>query len=160
MKKSFLLVAVLLLVGAGCSTTSNTTIDTTPTGSQTNTDTSNGSGSTNDTNTDAGATVDLGLDVGLGVGQDVVDITVVGAHKAFDVKEIRIKKGDIVRLTFKNDEGKHDWQLEGYNVGTKELEEGKSETVEFTADKTGTFEYYCSVGEHREMGMVGKLIVE
>lgn len=159
MKKTFLFVAALLLLGAGCSTTSKTTIDTTP-GTQTDTDTSNGSGSTNDTNTDVGATVDLGLDVGLGVEQDVVDVTVVGANMAFDVKEIQIKKGDKVRVTFKNEEGVNSWKLEGYNVGTKELNEGKSEIVEFTADKTGTFEYYCGVGEHREMGMVGKLIVE
>ena len=32
--------------------------------------------------------------------------------------------------------------------------------VEFTVDKTGTFEYYCSVGQHRANGMVGNLIVE
>ncbi len=32
--------------------------------------------------------------------------------------------------------------------------------VEFTADKKGTFEYYCSVGEHRVNGMKGKFIVE
>jgi plastocyanin len=28
------------------------------------------------------------------------------------------------------------------------------------ADKKGTFEYYCSVGQHRALGMKGKLVVE
>lgn len=33
-------------------------------------------------------------------------------------------------------------------------------SVTFVADETGTFEYYCSVGNHRGQGMIGKLIVE
>src|SRR3990167_9256749 len=37
---------------------------------------------------------------------------------------------------------------------------GQSASVEFTADKAGGFEYYCSVGTHRAMGMVGAFIVE
>jgi uncharacterized cupredoxin-like copper-binding protein len=32
--------------------------------------------------------------------------------------------------------------------------------VQFVADKTGTFEFYCSVGNHRQMGMVGTLVVQ
>jgi nitrite reductase (NO-forming) len=37
---------------------------------------------------------------------------------------------------------------------------GETTSVEFVADKTGTFEYYCSVGAHRAMGMTGSLVVE
>ena len=37
---------------------------------------------------------------------------------------------------------------------------GETDSIEFVADKVGTFEYYCSVGQHRSMGMVGKLTVE
>ena len=33
-------------------------------------------------------------------------------------------------------------------------------SVTFIADQEGSFEYYCSVGNHREEGMVGTLIVE
>jgi plastocyanin len=32
--------------------------------------------------------------------------------------------------------------------------------IEFVANKKGKFEYYCSVGEHRAMGMKGNLVVE
>jgi plastocyanin len=32
-------------------------------------------------------------------------------------------------------------------------------SVELTANKTGAFEYYCSVQNYRQMGMVGNLIV-
>lgn len=86
--------------------------------------------------------------------------TVTGSNFAFSQKEMRVKKGDTVRVTFTNTAGTHDWKLEGYNVGTKVLSQGASETVTFTADKTGSFTYYCSVGSHRAMGMVGTLIVE
>lgn len=154
MKNALLLIAVLLIAGAGCSTTSNMPI--TPSGpeTQTNTDTPSGSGETNDSG------LEVGVDVGVEVEQDVVDVTVVGTNMVFDLKEIRVKKGDKVRVTFKNEEGFHDWVLDEFNVKTKQIGAGQEEVVEFTADKVGTFEYYCSVGKHRQNGMFGKLIVE
>jgi len=78
----------------------------------------------------------------------------------FSVTEIRVKKGDTVKIVFKNEQGAHDWVVDEFNARTKVLQAGQTETIEFTADKTGTFEYYCSVMNHRQMGMVGKLIVE
>lgn len=78
----------------------------------------------------------------------------------YSVKEIRVKKGDRVRIVLKNEKGMHDWVVDEFNVRTKQLKVGETDTVEFVADKAGTFEYYCSVPTHRQMGMVGKLIVE
>ena len=158
MKKTFFLAAALLFVGAGCSTTSNTTINTTTPDTQTQTDTSNDTGTTGDNTVGGGLNVDVGLDVG--TEQKVVEVTVVGSNMKFDTKEIKVKKGDKVRVTFKNSEGFHDWVLDEFNVATKQISAGQEEVVEFTADKTGTFEYYCSVGKHRQMGMKGNLIVE
>jgi len=90
----------------------------------------------------------------------IKSFTVLGSPFQFDVKEIRVKQGDTVRITFTNTEGFHDWVVDGFNARTKQLQAGQSETITFTADKTGTFEYYCSVGNHRELGMVGRLVVE
>lgn len=90
----------------------------------------------------------------------VKEFTVTGSNFSFDPKEIKVKKGDKVRVTFKNQDGFHDFVIDEFNVKTKQIQGGAEETVEFTADKTGTFEYYCSVGKHRQMGMVGNLIVE
>jgi len=78
----------------------------------------------------------------------------------FSLKEIKVKQGDKVRIVVENDEGMHDWNIDEFNAKTKVLKAGESETVEFIADKKGTFEYYCSVGQHRANGMVGNLIVE
>ena len=78
----------------------------------------------------------------------------------FSVKEIRVKKGDKVRINFTSTAGMHNWAVDEFNIKTKVVQAGQSDSVEFTADKTGTFEYYCSVPTHRQQGMVGKLIVE
>jgi len=90
----------------------------------------------------------------------VKSFTVIGANFAFDLKEMKVKKGDKVRITFRNAEGFHDWRLDEFGAATAKLQAGGEETVEFTADKAGTFEYYCSIGKHRSMGMKGNLIVE
>lgn len=86
--------------------------------------------------------------------------TVTGGNFSFDVKEMKVKKGDTVTITFKNAEGFHDWKVDEFNAATKQLQAGTEETITFVADKAGTFEYYCSVGQHRANGMVGNLIVE
>jgi len=56
--------------------------------------------------------------------------------------------------------GFHDFVIDEFNVRTPQLKNPGTASVTFTADKVGTFEYYCSVGQHRVNGMVGKLIVK
>ncbi len=90
----------------------------------------------------------------------VQEIRVTGSNFAFDPKEIRVKEGTRVRLVFINATGTHDWVVDEFSARTKVLQGAGSDTVEFVANKRGTFEYYCSVGTHRQMGMKGNLIVE
>jgi plastocyanin len=90
----------------------------------------------------------------------VREFAVTGANFTFSPAELRAKVGDTVRITFTNAEGFHDLVIDEFKVATKQLKANESEMVEFVADKAGTFEYYCSVGTHRQMGMVGKLVVE
>lgn len=85
--------------------------------------------------------------------------TVTGQNFSFSPATMTVKKGDKVRITFQNQSGTHDLVVDGYNVRTKVLSGGQSETIEFTANQSGSFEYYCSVGSHRQMGMKGTLIV-
>ena len=92
--------------------------------------------------------------------QILKEFTVKGSNFAFAPNSLRVAKGDRVRLTFVNENGTHDWKLDEFNAATNIIKGGNSETIEFTADKTGTFEFYCSVGSHRAMGMKGTLIVE
>jgi cytochrome c oxidase subunit II len=92
--------------------------------------------------------------------QNVKVFEVSGKPFEFSVKEIKVKKGDKVRINFTSTQGMHDWVVDEFNAKTKVIQAGQSDSVEFLADKTGTFEYYCSMPTHRQQGMVGKLIVE
>lgn len=85
---------------------------------------------------------------------------ITGHNFAFSQSEIRVNLGTQVTIDFESIEGFHDLTVEGYGVGTKSVLPGTKTTVSFTADKTGTFIFYCSVGNHRAQGMVGSLIVE
>lgn len=92
--------------------------------------------------------------------QSLKSFTIEGANFSFSLSEMRVKQGERVKITFVNKSGFHDWKLDEFAISTKQVPAGQQETVEFVADKKGTFEYYCSVGNHRAQGMVGKLIVE
>ncbi|MEK7552063.1 MAG: cupredoxin domain-containing protein [Patescibacteria group bacterium] len=90
------------------------------------------------------------------------EFTVVGTDFKFLPAEIKVNVGDTVKITLKNpDVMPHDFKIDEFNAATKIITKGGADdTIEFVADKIGTFEYYCSVGSHRAKGMVGKLIVE
>lgn len=91
---------------------------------------------------------------------NVVEVSVESKGLSLSPNEIKVKKGDTVKLTFKNTQGTHDLNLDEFNVKTKMIKAGAQETVEFVADKVGSFEYYCSVLGHRAAGMKGTLVVE
>jgi nitrite reductase (NO-forming) len=98
------------------------------------------------------STVDQGM---------VKAIAVAGGDFYFKPNEIKVKKGEKVTITLTNEgKMKHDFVLDEFNVKSEQTNGGTTTTVEFTADKAGTFEFYCSVGTHRQLGMKGNLIVE
>lgn len=104
-----------------------------------------------------GASVGAGVNVSTGA---VKSFTVSSNNFKFSPTEIRVKKGDRVKVTLNNVSGFHDFVIDEFNARTKQINGAGTDTVEFVASKSGTFEYYCSVGQHRQMGMVGKIIVE
>ena len=89
----------------------------------------------------------------------VKEITITNAGMTFTTKTLTVKKGDRVKVTYQNTGGTHDLRIDGYNIGTKVLTGTNQETFEFVADEAGSFEYFCSVGNHRAMGMKGTLTV-
>lgn len=90
----------------------------------------------------------------------VKEFTVISSNFSFTPNTLEVKQGDIVKITFKNANGFHDFKIDELQVATKQIKSGESETVQFVVNKTGTFEYYCSVGNHRAMGMKGTLTVK
>ncbi len=65
-----------------------------------------------------------------------------------------------MKITLQGTGGSHNWGVDEFNARTSVISSGQTATVEFIADKKGTFEYYCSVGTHRQMGMKGNLVVQ
>jgi plastocyanin len=90
----------------------------------------------------------------------VKSFTVNGGNFFFTPSTLTVNKGDTVKITFKNTGGIHDLRIDEFQTGTQRIQSGQEETFSFVANKTGTFEYYCSVGEHRAMGMKGTLTVK
>ncbi len=92
----------------------------------------------------------------------VADVTfnLVGSNYTYDVKTIEVNEGDTVTINFVSENGFHDWVVDEFNAKTKQVNPGEPTSVTFVANKKGTFEYYCSVGQHRANGMVGQLIVK
>lgn len=163
---SLFLIGGLLLVGAGCSqatptpapTANNNTNAVVPV--NTNTVRENDNQNTNlnsNVNTPTNTNTNTAVDDDSGKTKS---FSVEASNFAFSLKEIKVKQGDRVRITVTNKGGFHDWKLDEFSLATKQLQADQSETIEFVADKRGTFEYYCSVGQHRAMGMKGNLIVE
>lgn len=92
---------------------------------------------------------------------DLVELAVEGGMFYFDPATLVVKQGQKVRLTFTNVEGMHDFIIDELNVATDIIQAGESTIVEFTAPSTpGSYKYYCSVTNHRQMGMEGVLTIE
>ena len=86
--------------------------------------------------------------------------TIDGGNFYFVPNAMTVNKGDKVTFVFKNDGGIHNLMLGEFNVKTDTIQTGATQTVSFTADKVGSFQYYCSIGAHRKLGMWGILTVK
>jgi plastocyanin len=87
---------------------------------------------------------------------------------------IRVKEGDRIRITIKNEtnDGEHTLHIHGQSkpvimdgvpyLGQKPIAKGESYTYEFTVSNIGTSWYHCHVdsAHHVDMGMYGAFIVE
>ncbi|MDO8499413.1 MAG: cupredoxin domain-containing protein [bacterium] len=88
--------------------------------------------------------------------------TITAGNFFFTPNEIRVKEGDRVKIILNNINGTHNFMLPAFNIESKTIKTGETDTVEFVADKKGTFEFYCLVGNgyHRMKGQIGVLLVE
>ncbi len=94
-------------------------------------------------------------------GDGPVELTVVGERVRFDVTELRVPAGTPVTITFVNKDAgiPHNIRIAGPSgpIAT-EVEPGPvTQTLTFTIDEPGTYEFICAVHPTQ---MVGQLIVE
>jgi cytochrome c oxidase subunit 2 len=88
------------------------------------------------------------------------EFTMTANDQAFDPGVITVKKGEKVRLIITATDCDHEFRLAAFDIN-QVLQKGDPETIEFTAAKTGTFEFKCSVYCGKGHGkMKGKLVVE
>jgi plastocyanin len=78
----------------------------------------------------------------------------------FGVDTIKAKVGEKLVIKVTNDDGVHDFVIDELGVSSGKITEGDTMEITIPTDKPGTYEYYCSIGKHRDLGMVGTLIIE
>lgn len=104
------------------------------------------------------------MTAGWAPAQDAVsasgEIKMTAKKYQFNPNVITVKKGDHVKLIITALDRDHGFKLEAFGINQK-LQKGEATTIEFTADKTGTFPFKCSevcgLGHGK---MKGKLVVE
>ncbi len=87
-------------------------------------------------------------------------ITISGSNFTFVPNTIQVTKGDLIKITLLNTSGLHNLTIPALHVSTKTIHAGQQDTVQFIADKTGSYPFYDGYGHHKEFGMIGKLIVQ
>lgn len=100
-----------------------------------------------------------------GVKEFTVEASEEASGLKFSPATITVSQGDKVRIILKNigPQMPHDFVIDEFGVATPRINPGQTATVEFTADQSGTFFYYCSIetetGTHRAAGMEGEITV-
>jgi plastocyanin len=87
------------------------------------------------------------------------EFSVDAQNYSFSPKMLEVNVGDKVVIHVTNKGGMHDFVIKDLGVDV-DTPSGKTTDVTFTADKAGTFEFICSVGNHAAMGMKGTLTVK
>lgn len=92
---------------------------------------------------------------------EATEVTVRGEEYSYSPSSLDLEAGQTVRITFENTGTlPHNLTVEGLAVATQTIMGGDTDTVEFTAPESGTYTFFCSVGNHRQLGMEGELSVE
>lgn len=92
----------------------------------------------------------------------VTEIVVRAYEYTYDPPTIQLKAGSAVRIFFEN-KGlmAHDFVIDELNVNSGIVPAGETKTIEFDVpvNQASTYEYYCSIDNHRFQGMEGRITV-
>jgi plastocyanin len=88
-------------------------------------------------------------------------VEVVATEFAFDPADVSVDEAGETTFTVSNEgEFPHALEIEGNGIEEETEELGPGESGSVTVDlEPGEYELYCPVGDHRERGMVGTLVV-
>lgn len=92
---------------------------------------------------------------------EAAELLLEAKEYSFEPSNLSVKKGQTVKLILVNKGNiSHDFAIEGTDIKTQMVGPGDNVTIEFTIDEAGTYTFYCSLSNHRALGMEGELIVE
>jgi cytochrome c oxidase subunit 2 len=95
-----------------------------------------------------------------GATAGVHEIPMTAKKYEFTPSSIHVKKGEHVKLSITAVDHDHGFKLPAFDI-QQDLKEGEITTIEFTADKAGTFRFACShVCGFGHRGMKAQLVVE
>jgi heme/copper-type cytochrome/quinol oxidase subunit 2 len=77
------------------------------------------------------------------------DREIVVSDTGFRPPVINVKKGEPTRLLLRSADGEHCFSLDALRI-EKRVVPGKATTVEFTADRTGSFPFYDCLNPERK----------
>lgn len=93
-------------------------------------------------------------------GGEIKEFSITAKDWVFDPDTITVNRGDTVKLHITSVDVMHGFGLPDFGINER-IEAGKTIDVQFVADKTGTFDFSCTVfcgsGHSR---MKGQLIVK
>ncbi len=94
-------------------------------------------------------------------GGPVKEINIEAYNWGFNQEPVTIKKGDRVRIKLTSSSGTHGIAIPDFGVSSGPVSPGQEEIIEFTADKAGTFVYFCNIpcGQGHS-SMRGQLVIE
>ncbi len=103
--------------------------------------------------------IDQGEDSSPSAAMTEREIKIEAFSYGFTPKTIEVAKGEKVKFVITNKGGFHDFTIKDFDV-SKGLSTNAPTEVAFTSDKTGSFEFICSVGNHAAQGMKGTIVVK
>ena len=125
MKKEIIILTLFMVIALGI------------TGCTTGSSTSTNSGTSMQDNSNGQA--------GTGDNDNVKVIRVEAYNFGFDVTGPQINKGDKIKVIVTSREGTHGFALPAFNVDLHPISPGEEKSAEFTADQSGSFDYFCNV---------------
>lgn len=101
------------------------------------------------------ATVNNIEDVG-----EVYDYTIAMDNYSFSPELIQASPGEVLSIELVDVQGNHDFVIDEFGVRSELMDEGETQViyVEIPEDaESGNYDFYCSIGNHRVLGMEGIL---
>ncbi len=91
------------------------------------------------------------------------DYTITMANYSFTPNIMQVNAGETIKVKIIGQDMLHDLIIDELDVKSVRLNAGEEAIVNITApdDASGkSYEFYCSVGDHRQRGMVGTLTIK